>query len=63
MDAVILDVGGVLLVPHADVVSLVLAGFGVRLDMQAAERAHYVGIHALDAAEDDPQVDPIGVDH
>jgi putative hydrolase of the HAD superfamily len=55
MDAVILDVGGVLLVPHADVVSRVLDGFGVRIDAQAAERAHYVGIHALDAAEDDPR--------
>jgi putative hydrolase of the HAD superfamily len=55
MDAVILDVGGVLLVPHAEVVSLVLEPFGVRIAEQAAERAHYVGIHALDAAEDDPR--------
>jgi putative hydrolase of the HAD superfamily len=54
VDAVILDVGGVLLVPHADVVSLVLEVFGVRIDAQAAERAHYVGIHALDAADNDP---------
>jgi putative hydrolase of the HAD superfamily len=54
MDAVILDVGGVLLVPHADVVSLALAAFGVRIDEPTAERAHYVGIHALDAAQDEP---------
>lgn len=54
MDAVILDVGGVLLVPHADVVSSVLEDFGVRIDEPTAERAHYVGIHALDAAVDEP---------
>src|SRR5687767_4556309 len=40
MDAVILDVGGVLLVPHAETVS---AALGVPLDAETAERAHYVG--------------------
>jgi putative hydrolase of the HAD superfamily len=54
MDAVIFDVGGVLLVPHAEAVSSVLEEFGIRLSAAEAERAHYVGIHALDAAEDDP---------
>jgi putative hydrolase of the HAD superfamily len=53
MDAVILDVGGVLLVPHAETVNLALGAFGVQLDAQRAERAHYFGVRALDAAEDD----------
>src|ERR1051326_3630461 len=53
MDAVILDVGGVLLVPHYQVVGPVFAPFGITLDEPLAERAHYFGIHALDAAADD----------
>ena len=47
MDAVILDVGGVLLVPHAGTVS---AALGIQLDPETAERAHYVGVRALDEA-------------
>jgi putative hydrolase of the HAD superfamily len=47
MDAVILDVGGVLLVPHAETVSTAL---GMALDPETAERAHYVGVRALDHA-------------
>jgi putative hydrolase of the HAD superfamily len=47
MNAIILDVGGVLLVPHAETVS---AALGVPLDAKTAERAHYVGIRALDDA-------------
>src|SRR5205823_14331205 len=46
MDAVILDVGGVLLVPHAESVGEALAPFGVDLDEDTAERAHYFGIRA-----------------
>jgi putative hydrolase of the HAD superfamily len=53
IDAVILDVGGVLLVPHAGVVSSALEALGVRLDAPMAECAHYVGVHAMDAAEDE----------
>jgi putative hydrolase of the HAD superfamily len=53
MEAVILDVGGVLLVPHEEPVSLALAPFGIGLDAVQAERAHYFGIHALDLAADD----------
>jgi putative hydrolase of the HAD superfamily len=51
MQAVILDVGGVLLVPHAETVSNALADLGVAVDAETAERAHYVGAAALDAAE------------
>jgi putative hydrolase of the HAD superfamily len=55
MDAVILDVGGVLLVPHAGVVSQVLEPMSkLRLEAETAERAHYVGVHAMDAADDEP---------
>jgi putative hydrolase of the HAD superfamily len=55
MDAVILDVGGVLLVPHADSVGPALAPFGVQLDPASAERAHYFGVRALEAADDERQ--------
>ncbi|MBV9171098.1 MAG: HAD family hydrolase [Chloroflexi bacterium] len=51
IEAVILDVGGVLLIPHADVVSEALSGFGVRIDHALAERAHFVAIAALDTAD------------
>src|SRR5215469_13380059 len=53
MDAVILDVGGVLLVPHHETVAPALEPFGLSVDAEGAERAHYFGIRALDAAEDD----------
>ena len=53
MDAVILDVGGVLLVPHEEPVNLALSTFGIELDGEQAERAHYFGVHAMDLAEDD----------
>jgi putative hydrolase of the HAD superfamily len=53
MDAVILDVGGVLLVPHYESVGPALAPFGIRLDAPAAERAHFYGARAIDASPDD----------
>src|SRR5207237_4529656 len=53
MDAVILDVGGVLLVPHYETVGTALEPYGVTLDAERAERAHYFGIRAMDAAPDD----------
>src|SRR5437763_1433574 len=52
MDAVILDVGGVLLVPHAEAVNPALEPFGIRLSLEQAERAHYAGIRTLDAGDD-----------
>ena len=54
MDAVILDVGGVLLVPHEEPVNLALSFFGIALDGAQAERAHYFGVHAMDLADDEP---------
>ncbi len=53
MDAVILDVGGVLLVPHEEPVNMALSAFGLELDGAQAERAHYFGVHAMDLAGDD----------
>ena len=53
MEAVILDVGGVLLIPSAQVIAAALAPFGVQVSADLAERAHYVGVAALDAATDD----------
>ena len=55
MDAVILDVGGVLLVPHFESVGPAFAPFGVTLNEEQAERAHYFGIRALDDASDDEE--------
>jgi putative hydrolase of the HAD superfamily len=52
MDAVILDVGGVFLVPHYDTVAGALEPWSVALDAGKAERAHYFGARALDAAAD-----------
>jgi putative hydrolase of the HAD superfamily len=57
MDAVIFDVGGVLLVPHAESVSAALAPLGISVDADTAERAHYAGIRALDASPDDVQIE------
>jgi putative hydrolase of the HAD superfamily len=53
VDAVILDVGGVFLVPHYETVNAAFVPWGITLDAQAAERAHYFGAHALDVASDD----------
>jgi putative hydrolase of the HAD superfamily len=50
MEALIFDVGGVLLVPHAETVAATLSDFGITLSAESAQRAHYGGVHALDAA-------------
>jgi putative hydrolase of the HAD superfamily len=50
MDAILLDVGGVLLVPHAEPVS---GALGVPVTLAQAERAHYEGTRALDACPHD----------
>jgi putative hydrolase of the HAD superfamily len=53
MDAVILDVGGVLLVPHFETVGSAFAPFGISLNAECAQRAHYFGVRAIDAAGED----------
>jgi putative hydrolase of the HAD superfamily len=55
VDAVILDVGGVFLVPHYETVASALDVYGIQLDADGAERAHYFGARALDTASDDPE--------
>ena len=50
VDAVVLDVGGVLLVPHAEPVAAALAMMEVAVDPSTAVRAHYLGVRALDEA-------------
>jgi putative hydrolase of the HAD superfamily len=50
MEALIFDVGGVLLVPDAGVIGSAL---GMTIDGALAERAHYVGVHAMDLADDE----------
>ena len=54
MDAVFVDVGGVLLVPHPAAISqaLAAAGLAVDLDPELALRAHYLGVRALDETAD-----------
>jgi putative hydrolase of the HAD superfamily len=55
VDAVILDVGGVLVVPHPDHVGPALEPFGAAGDVARYERAHYHGVAAIDAdGEDSP---------
>jgi putative hydrolase of the HAD superfamily len=52
MDAIILDVGGVFLVPHFQTVNPALEPFGATLDLAGAERAHYFGIRELERDAD-----------
>jgi putative hydrolase of the HAD superfamily len=54
VDAVILDVGGVFLVPHFETVAAALSEHGIQLDAAGAERAHFFGARALDTSSDDP---------
>ena len=58
MQAVLLDVGGVLLVPHPAPIRAALAQAGLAADFSDADalRAHYVGIHALDEAVEPERV-------
>jgi putative hydrolase of the HAD superfamily len=53
MDAVILDVGGVLLVPHFESVGPAFEPFGIALDADRAQRAHFFGVRELDTANED----------
>lgn len=55
MDAVILDVGGVLLVPHYESVAPAFEPFGIAMDAECAQRAHYFGIQALEESENEEQ--------
>jgi putative hydrolase of the HAD superfamily len=49
-EAVLLDVGGVLLAPHPEPITAALARAGIAAELSEADvlRAHYVGVRALD---------------
>lgn len=50
IEAILLDVGGVLLAPHPEPIRAVLAAAGISVQLSEADvlRAHYVGVQALD---------------
>src|SRR3954449_4185276 len=48
IDAVVLDVGGVFLIPHPEPLAAALAAHGITIDPALIERAHYTGTGALD---------------
>ena len=50
IEAVVLDVGGVLLLPHPEPVAAALAKIDCVIDPATAVRAHYAGVRALDEA-------------
>ena len=54
LDAVLLDAGGVLILPHAGRLADALGPLGITVpDRATVERAHYVAVRALDIASDD----------
>ena len=50
IEAILMDCGGVLLLPHPGIVAAALAANGIRfrLSRAAASEAHYIGMHAVD---------------
>ena len=50
VNAVVLDVGGVLLLPHPEPVATALAPIGIEVTPAIVVRAHYLGVRALDEA-------------
>ena len=54
VDAVLLDAGGVLILPHAGRVADALSPLGIPVpDRPTVERAHYLAVRTLDIARDD----------
>ena len=57
IDAVLLDVGGVFMLPDHDRIVGAIGRAGVKVDPQRLDRAHYAGVTALtDFSEGDPEV-------
>lgn len=56
---VLLDAGGVLLLPDPDVIAKTLSLAGLRIDPGRVTRAHYVAVAAVDAAGDEPTLGTI----
>jgi putative hydrolase of the HAD superfamily len=48
IEAILLDAGGVLILPDELAVASALAAVGVQIDRSLLARAHYAGIHAVD---------------
>jgi putative hydrolase of the HAD superfamily len=55
IEAIVLDVGGVFLIPHGDPIVAALAPHGIQLDPASIERAHYLGVGAVDACAETGQ--------
>jgi putative hydrolase of the HAD superfamily len=53
IDAIVLDVGGVFLIPHHDPVAEALTPHGLAIDPARIDHAHYAGVVALDACDGD----------
>ena len=49
VEAIVLDVGGVFLIPHHDPILATLEPHGIQFDPALIERAHYLGVGAVDA--------------
>jgi putative hydrolase of the HAD superfamily len=47
-DAVLFDAGGVLVVPNPDTMAACLQPYSTSTTVEALERAHYAGVHAID---------------
>jgi putative hydrolase of the HAD superfamily len=56
VDVVLLDAGGVLVVPNHDVICERFAAAGFTVDPDLLFEAHYRGVHAIDLAEAAPEV-------
>jgi putative hydrolase of the HAD superfamily len=50
-DAILLDAGGVFLLPDEDAVARELGALGVSFDRSRCPRAHYAGMHAIDITD------------
>lgn len=55
VEAIVFDVGGVFLIPHHDPIVATLEPHGIQLDPATIERAHYLGVGAVDACTETEQ--------
>ena len=55
VEAIVLDVGGVFLIPHHDPILATLQPHGIQFDLDLIERAHYLGVGAVDACTETDQ--------
>jgi putative hydrolase of the HAD superfamily len=55
VEAIVLDVGGVFLIPNHEPIVATLEPHGIQIDPALIERAHYVGVGAVDACTETEQ--------